>query len=271
MIGWSKEQWRSEVQRLTALNREMNQALRNQHAEDSNSCRFDFHVNDLLTENWDLKQSIGRIRYGKPTRSLEDRDTINRLETENQDLRNTVGKLRYQCGQPSLIPMPQQDLLNGIKMKAPESVVSETMLKTLDAMNLTQFWSSLMEDDDELMDGLRASAVDLISLIGLRREELNNLTKENTNSATERMQVTLKKSVEKVIQLMERIHNHQGATAALADEVEIRLKELRTKIEDGWLKVFETESNAAEGRSKIPENRETSLNAGLFCSHWMRK
>ena len=47
--------------------------------------------------------------------------------------------------------------------------------------------------------------------------------------------------------------------------MEIRLKELRTKIEDGWLKVFETENNAAEGRSKIPENRETSLNAGLLC------
>jgi hypothetical protein len=39
-----------------------------------------------MTENWDLQQSIGRIRYGKPTRSVEDRDTINRLQTENQDV-----------------------------------------------------------------------------------------------------------------------------------------------------------------------------------------
>lgn len=75
-----------ELQRLSSYNEELSRALKDLSVPDSTSCRFDFQVNELITENWDLKQSIGRIRYGKPTRSVEDRDTINRLQTENQDV-----------------------------------------------------------------------------------------------------------------------------------------------------------------------------------------
>jgi hypothetical protein len=85
--GWTEEDWLVEVKRLTSYNEDLNRALKDLSSQDSTSCRFDFQVNELLTENWDLKQSIGRIRYGtKPTRSVEDRDTINRLQTENQDV-----------------------------------------------------------------------------------------------------------------------------------------------------------------------------------------
>lgn len=85
--GWTEENWRAELSRLTSYNEELSRALKEMSSQDSSNCRFDFQVNELMTENWDLKQSIGRIRYGKPTRSVEDRDTINHLQTENQEVR----------------------------------------------------------------------------------------------------------------------------------------------------------------------------------------
>lgn len=264
IAGWSAEDWRSEVQRLTALNREMTRALKNQQFADSASCRLDFPLNevDLLTENWDLKQSIGRIRYGKPSRSLEDRDTINRLETENQDLRNIVGKLRYQCGQPSSSASKEQILPTTSGPAGSPPTVSEPLLKTLDSMNLTQYWTSLMNEDDEELDAMKESASDLLQLIGLRREALKNLTGVNSSIAAQKMQATLQKSVEKIVGLMERIHNHQESAEALAADIEARLQELRKKLENNWGKIFEPEENAKEDASKMFENDKKSLNAG---------
>lgn len=87
VVGWTENDLLVEIKRLTSHNEELTRTLRELSGQDSGDCRFDFQVNELLSENWDLKQSIGRIRYGKPTRSVEDRDTINHLQTENQDVK----------------------------------------------------------------------------------------------------------------------------------------------------------------------------------------
>ena len=87
---WSEEQWRAEVQRLTALNEELMLSAERLAEElgdlTTQNSHFDHRLNELISENWDLKQSVGRIRYGKPVRSLEDRHTINILQTENQEV-----------------------------------------------------------------------------------------------------------------------------------------------------------------------------------------
>ena len=256
-----------------AANEEMNRAL---NKDPANSCQLDFQMaNELMTENWDLKKSIGRIRYGRPARSMEDRDTINRLQTENQDLKATVGKLRYQCGQPiaaAAEPVATPRILS----------VNEPMLnKTLDAMNLTIYWANLMEDenDDELLESLKESAADLIRLIGLRREELDNRTKEasygKSSRAAEKMQSTLEKSVQKVVSLMERIHNHQEQALALAEDVESRLKDLRNKVESRWAKMLQIDdqdddaqaTTTTTGSSTETSGTSKSLNAGSFYNH----
>lgn len=78
------------MQRLAVLNEELKQAAERSadelHELASQNSQFDLRINELITENWDLKQSIGRIRYGKPVRSIEDRHTINILQTENQEV-----------------------------------------------------------------------------------------------------------------------------------------------------------------------------------------
>lgn len=88
--GWSEEQWRAEVQRLTALNEELKLSAERLAEElgdlSMQNSHFDHRLNELISENWDLKQSIGRIRYGRPVRSVEDRHTINILQTENQEV-----------------------------------------------------------------------------------------------------------------------------------------------------------------------------------------
>lgn len=248
VAGWSDEDWLSEIRRLMAANEEMSQALNKDHyqsAADPSTCRVDPQMNELKTENWDLKQSIGRIRYGKPVRSLEDLDMINRLQTENQDLRATVGKLRYQCGQPL---SPSGDASTPAEPKVLSSS-GPLLNKTLDSMNLTVYWASLVgvDNDDEALDDFKESAADLIRLIGLRREELDNRTKEaqsytKTSRIAEKMQATLKKSVQKVVDLVERVHNHEEAALALAQDVESDLKELRLKVENRWAKMLQLES-----------------------------
>ena len=94
-IKWNDSEWtdgdlRAELERLKMSNEELSRALNEmsvtQNPANCQSNQFGFQVSELMTENWDLKQSIGRIRYGKPVRSIEDRDTINRLQTENQDV-----------------------------------------------------------------------------------------------------------------------------------------------------------------------------------------
>lgn len=92
--GWSEEQWRAEVQRLTALNEELKLSAERLAEElgdlSTQNSHFDHRLNELISENWDLKQSIGRIRYGRPVRSVEDRHTINILQTENQEVTTFV-------------------------------------------------------------------------------------------------------------------------------------------------------------------------------------
>ena len=84
-----------ELQQLMIKNEQLTLALK-----ESEGCPLNVK-NDLVTENWDLKHTISRIRYGKPVRTNEDREAINRLVTENQELRAQVGSLRYRCVQPS--------------------------------------------------------------------------------------------------------------------------------------------------------------------------
>lgn len=88
--GWAEEHWRSEVHRLTALNEELKIAAERSAEKLLNlatqNAHFDLRINELISENWDLKQSIGRLRYGRPVRSVEDRHAINTLETENQEV-----------------------------------------------------------------------------------------------------------------------------------------------------------------------------------------
>ena len=74
-----------ETERLRLLNEELNRALKDVKTD----CRFDI-LNELKSENLELKHMIGSMRYGKPARSAEDINTINRLQVENEELRTLI-------------------------------------------------------------------------------------------------------------------------------------------------------------------------------------
>ena len=156
MLGWRESDWRAEVNRLQDVADEAVQALQIQMEKGQWQGR-----NELIAENFDLKHTIGRMRYGKPVRSIEDRDTINRLETENQELRAQVGKMRYRCAHPSDLAQPH-------------------VLRTLNVTeHLNKFISDHIGGDKkthhvtERVNRLRKSAASLMGIIETRWNELN--------------------------------------------------------------------------------------------------
>ncbi|KZS06313.1 Uncharacterized protein APZ42_030254 [Daphnia magna] len=268
--GWTENDLLVEIKRLTSHNEELTRTLRELSGQDSGDCRFDFQVNELLSENWDLKQSIGRIRYGKPTRSVEDRDTINHLQTENQDLRATVGKLRYRCGQP--LSSPQQQ---GQQISAPPTAfvsrpsAIEPLWKALEAMNLTGTWNHLVNyrnnrSIEDQLKRVKESSTDLIRLMGLRREELINLTRQTRNPVIEKMEARFKKTTQKTVDLMERVNKHHKSFAVLLEEVENRLEKMRFKLESQWENLLRSYTDSGN-RFETLENTKP-LNSDWFWS-----
>ncbi|KAI9550035.1 hypothetical protein GHT06_007626 [Daphnia sinensis] len=268
--GWTESELLDEIKRLTSHNEELTRTLRELSEPDSTSCRFDLQVNELLSENWDLKQSIGRIRYGKPTRSVEDRDTINHLQTENQDLRATVGKLRYRCGQPLSSPQQQSQQISAPPTAfVPRPTAIEPLWKALEAMNLTGTWNHLVNyrnnvSIEDQLKRVKESSTDLIRLMGLRREELINLTRQNRNPVTEKMEERFKKITQKTLDLMERVNKHHKSFAVLLEEVENRLEKMRFKLESQWENLLRSYTNSGN-RFETLENTKP-LNSDWFWS-----
>lgn len=238
------------------------------------SSRFDLQLNELLSENWDLKRSVARIRYGRPVRSIEDRANINRLQTENDDLRAAVGKLRYQCGQlkTSTSETPRVDE-DSIRQK-PLLPSIDSLWKTLDALNMTNEWNNAVNNHNLLtvsgqLEDLKDLAIDLMRLIGLRREELINMTRQNSSRSTQKMELTLKKSAQKVLDLMERLNNRKISLSELATDLEKRLVALRLKLDTHWKKLYQQIPETGEEHSSTTSSANTdekSLNSDWFLS-----
>ncbi|XP_059352434.1 uncharacterized protein LOC130703856 isoform X2 [Daphnia carinata] len=268
--GWTESDLLDEIKRLTSHNEELTRTLRELSGQDSTGCRFDLQLNELMSENWDLKQSIGRIRYGKPTRSVEDRDTINHLQTENQDLRATVGKLRYRCGQPLSSPQQQgQQILAPPMAFVSRPSAIEPLWKALEAMNLTGTWNHLVNyrnnrSIEDQLKRVKDSSTDLIRLMGLRREELINLTRQTRNPVTEKMEARFKKITQKTVDLMERVNKHHKSFALLLEEVDNRLEKMRFKLESQWENLLRSYTDSGN-RFETLENTKP-LNSDWFWS-----
>ena len=254
---------------MTEENEELQRALDNNN--NPSSCRFDLQLNELLSENWDLKRSVARIRYGRPIRSIEDRANINRLQTENDDLRSTVGKLRYQCaGQTKISSSDDAPRLPD----SPQKSNSDSLWKTLDAMNLTNEWNNAVNNHNlkgvsGQLDNLMDLAADVIRLIGLRHEELINMTQQNSSRPIQKMEVTLKKSAQKVLDLMERLSTHNSQVASLPDltsDLEKRLAALRLKLDTLWKKLIQIHDEEESSSMPSSDTDKKSLNSDWFLS-----
>ena len=267
LIGWTEDDWQTEIQRLTEENEELQRAL-DMNNNPSNS-RFDLQLNELLSENWDLKRSVARIRYGKPVRSIEDRANINRLQTENDDLRAAVGKLRYQCGQLKSTPRVDESTST---QQNPLLTSNDLLWNTLDAMNLTNEWNNAVNNHNlqavsGQLEDLKDLAADLMRLIGLRREELINMTRQNSSRPTQKMESTLKKSAQKVLDLMERLNNRKISLSELTTDLEKRLVALRLKLDTTWKKLYEqVPETGGESTTSSSNTDEKSLNSDWFLS-----
>lgn len=90
------------------------------------------------------------------------------------------------------------------------------------------------------MKSVKASAANLIQLIGVRREELVNVTRGTNGRRFDKMDATLKKSAEKTIALMERVEKQHKSFDELLSDVERRLTKMRFKLETHWTNLLLT-------------------------------
>jgi L-rhamnose mutarotase len=279
--GWSLAGLRSELQQLSAQNEALMGALK-----ESESCRIDVQ-NELATENWDLKHTVGRIRYGKPIRSIEDRDVINRLQTENQELRAQVGTLRYRCIQPPLSPSTSA-LPSPVRNNQQNPPASETRNwpretsaanddeTTVGPKNLTEYWKDLVEwlstNNSTDFAGFKQSTADLMQVIELRREELGNLTRDTDEQKwVLKMDQILQESAKKVIYLLNGVFSGREAlTVQLTTKIGSKVEEIRLKLESRWDRfkrhILELDSSSSSSSAKDTNNQPTSSSSSSSSS-----
>ena len=143
---------------------------------------------------------------------------------------------------------------------------TEPFWKTLGELNLTSNWNHLINyssnrSTENQLSGVKESATDLIRLIGLRRDELINLTRENSSPASEKMEAKFKKSAQKTLDLMERINKQQESFAILLEDAENRLEKIRSKLETNW-------SNLLQSYTETSNSFETSENTKSLNADW---
>ncbi len=136
-------------------------------------------------------------------------------------------------------------------------------------MNLTSNWNHLINyssnrSTENQLNVVKDSAADLIRLIGLRRDELINLTREHNSQASEKMDAKFKKSAQKTLGLMERINKQQESFTMLLEETENRLEKIRSKLETHWNNLLQS---YGETKNVFETSENTkSLNADWFFS-----
>ena len=117
---------------------------------------------------------------------------------------------------------------------------------------------------EDQLNAVKESAIDFIRFIGLRQDELINLTRENSNKATEKMEASFKKSVKKTVDLLERVNKEHESFIVLLGEVGGRLEKIRSKLELHWSNLLQSYSNAGN-RFETTENAKP-LNSDWFFS-----
>lgn len=137
-------------------------------------------------------------------------------------------------------------------------------------MNLTNSWNRLNNQQknrstEEKLRSVTASAADLIQFIGVRREELINLTRGNNGRRFDKMEATFKKSAEKTIALMERVEKHHKSFDELLSETEHRLSKMRFKLETYWTNLLLTKSDGG-GSIQTSAGHAKPVNADWFFS-----
>lgn len=114
---------------------------------------------------------------------------------------------------------------------------------------------------EDQLKGVKESSTELIRLMGLRREELINLTRQTRNPVTEKMEARFQKTTRKTVELMERVNKHHESFGVLLNEVDNRLEKMRSKLESQWQNLLRS---YAESGNKF----ETSENTKLLNSDW---
>ena len=237
--GWAEADWKMELQRVLEQNEQLNRALNQQ--QESN-CQSQQH-NELLEENFDLKSTIGRIRYGKPVRSLDDRNKINRLEIENQELRTQVGKLRYKTANCVTQPVVVAAAAAGHANKStPDHSIRKDIWKDFDSLNLTEQWHNIVQLHGRVQTNVTRSSVDqfeefrrvaarLVDDIEFRRQELVNISQQNKKSKIpSQLKEALQKSADKVFDLTSEMFAKSSKAAKMVE----RVAQITEKLESRW-------------------------------------
>lgn len=178
-----------------------------------------------------------------------------------------MGKLRYLCGQPiSNSQQQEQAISNPSKAFVPRLSASETLWETL-GVNLTSDWNHLINyhpngSIEDQLNSVKESAIDCIRLIGSRHDELINLTRENNNKVTEKMETRFKKSVKKTVELLKRVNKEHESFVVSLEEVESRLEKLRSKLEFHWSNLLQSYSIAGNRFGTLENDKP--LNSDWF-------
>jgi hypothetical protein len=150
----------------------------------------------------------------------------------------------------------------------PRPSAAEPLWNTF-GVNLTSNWNRLINNGhnrsiEDQLNAVKESAIDFIRLIGLRQDELINLTRENNNKVTEKMEARFKKSVKKTADLLERVNKEHESFTSLLEEVENRLEKLRSKLEFHWSNLLQSYSGA--GNRFVTSENTKPLNSDWFLS-----
>lgn len=119
---------------------------------------------------------------------------------------------------------------------------------------------------EEQLNRVKESATNLIRLIGLRREELVNLTRGNSGQVSEKMEVTFKKSTQKTLDILEHINQEHKSFAKILTEVESRLDKIHRKLETHWNNLLQSYTGASNQFVGPSAENTKSLNADWFFS-----
>jgi len=222
---WSLTDLQFEVQRLGLLNKELNRAL----GDIKKSCRVDVQ-NELKSENWELKHAIGRIRYGRPTRSVEDTNAIDRLQSENEQLR-------------TLVQVRKDD--------------KET--------NLAEYWEQLIEqfaarNTTKELDDFVKKTTSVIDVIAQRRKEVSDGTQQFIGH---QMEKKLQSLTRKLVLLLKGIFTADECSVQITDKDQRRLAEIHNDLESHWIQ-FQSRLKGALADNRLKGHK--GLNADWFLS-----